>query len=565
MRIAIVGTGVSGPGLRPPAVPPARRHRCSRPTAGPGGHAHTVTVDLPDGSFDVDTGFLVYNERNYPGLVALFDDLGVATKPSDMSFSVTDEVSGLEWKGIVVRHRLRPAPQPGPPVLPADAGRHRPVQPDGPRPCWTGPPTPRVSLGDLLDRRPVVVAVPRLVPGTHGLVDLVGRPVHVPRHAGADLRPVLRQPRSARVRQPARLAHRRRRVPPLRRRHAGPARRGRPPRRAGRPRSPGPRTRWNSTPPTVPSASTRSWWPPTATRRSTCCPTPARPEREVLGAIRLPAQPGHPPHRRLAAADQPPGLGQLELPPPARPARRRRPSPTGSGASRGSTSPGRAAHHPQPRRRHRPGQGAAQLRLRPPGLRRRRHRRPAAPGGAQRCPAAPGSAAPTGATASTRTGSRAPGSCVAAWPARTCEHRRPGRRADHGSSRIAARAAQRRLRGAGRPPPAHPGRPPLHLPDRHGPPRPVRGGRRLPPAPAVERRGTQRRHASAGRDYLGDPSVPLDVAVRDLVEARTGARPTGPITHAHPAPHLGLALQPHHHLLLLRRRGGSTSRPSSSR
>ena len=98
MRIAIVGTGVSG---LVSAHLLARRHDVTLFEADdrPGGHAHTVTVDLPDGSFDVDTGFLVYNERNYPGLVKLFADLGVATKPSDMSFGVADEVTGLEWKG----------------------------------------------------------------------------------------------------------------------------------------------------------------------------------------------------------------------------------------------------------------------------------------------------------------------------------------------------------------------------------------------------------------------------------------------------------------------------------
>jgi predicted NAD/FAD-binding protein len=98
MRIAIVGTGVSGLVC---AHLLSRRHDVTLFEADgrPGGHAHTVTVDLPDGSYDVDTGFLVYNERNYPGLVKLFADLGVATKPSDMSFGVADEVSGLEWKG----------------------------------------------------------------------------------------------------------------------------------------------------------------------------------------------------------------------------------------------------------------------------------------------------------------------------------------------------------------------------------------------------------------------------------------------------------------------------------
>jgi len=98
MRMAIVGTGVSGLVC---AHLLSRSHEVTLFEADnrPGGHAHTVTVDLPDGSFDVDTGFLVYNERNYPGLIKLFADLEVATKPSDMSFGVCDEVTGLEWKG----------------------------------------------------------------------------------------------------------------------------------------------------------------------------------------------------------------------------------------------------------------------------------------------------------------------------------------------------------------------------------------------------------------------------------------------------------------------------------
>jgi predicted NAD/FAD-binding protein len=98
MRIAIVGSGVAGLVC---AHLLSRSHDVTVFEADdrPGGHAHTVTVDLDDGPHDVDTGFLVYNERNYPGLIALFTDLGVATKPSDMSFGVSDEVSGLEWKG----------------------------------------------------------------------------------------------------------------------------------------------------------------------------------------------------------------------------------------------------------------------------------------------------------------------------------------------------------------------------------------------------------------------------------------------------------------------------------
>jgi len=114
MRIAIVGTGVSGLVC---AHLLSRRHDVTVFEADPrpGGHAHTVRIDLPDETHEVDTGFLVYNERNYPGLVRLFDGLGVATKASDMSFSVSDDVSGVEWRGTSLttlfaqrRNALRP-------------------------------------------------------------------------------------------------------------------------------------------------------------------------------------------------------------------------------------------------------------------------------------------------------------------------------------------------------------------------------------------------------------------------------------------------------------------------
>ena len=73
-----------------------------------GGHTHTVDVTLPgtDGQlirYGVDTGFLVFNTRTYPGLLKLFKELDVAIAPSDMSFSVqVPQAFGqhaLEWNG----------------------------------------------------------------------------------------------------------------------------------------------------------------------------------------------------------------------------------------------------------------------------------------------------------------------------------------------------------------------------------------------------------------------------------------------------------------------------------
>lgn len=107
MKIAIIGSGISGL---------AAAHRLQGEAhvtlfeAGSyfGGHTHTVDVTLPASNgqpvtHGVDTGFLVFNERTYPQLIALLAELDVATAPSDMSFSV--QVPGaagaraLEWSG----------------------------------------------------------------------------------------------------------------------------------------------------------------------------------------------------------------------------------------------------------------------------------------------------------------------------------------------------------------------------------------------------------------------------------------------------------------------------------
>jgi predicted NAD/FAD-binding protein len=101
MRIAIVGSGIAGMGA---AHALHRDHEITvyEKEGRPGGHSHTVDVDYEETSIPVDTGFIVYNELNYPNLTALFAELGVDTIPTNMTFGFSSLNGRLEWQGNTI-------------------------------------------------------------------------------------------------------------------------------------------------------------------------------------------------------------------------------------------------------------------------------------------------------------------------------------------------------------------------------------------------------------------------------------------------------------------------------
>jgi uncharacterized protein len=98
MRIAIIGSGIAG-------LTAARRlcpqHEVTVFEANDyvGGHTNTIDVDLEGRRWAVDTGFIVFNDRTYPNFIALMNEIGVESRPSDMGFGVSCERTGLEYCG----------------------------------------------------------------------------------------------------------------------------------------------------------------------------------------------------------------------------------------------------------------------------------------------------------------------------------------------------------------------------------------------------------------------------------------------------------------------------------
>lgn len=114
--VAVVGSGVAGLVAAHVATRAGARVTLYEGQFKPGGHADTTVVAEGGRDLAIDTGFIVHNRQTYPVLCRLFDELGVATQVSEMSMSIADDFTGLEWagarglEGIVptIRHLLRP-------------------------------------------------------------------------------------------------------------------------------------------------------------------------------------------------------------------------------------------------------------------------------------------------------------------------------------------------------------------------------------------------------------------------------------------------------------------------
>ena len=98
MKIAVIGTGIAG---NVAAWHLFKEHEITVFEAGNhvGGHTHTHDIVHNAKHYAIDTGFIVFNDWTYPNFIALLDELGVESKPTDMSFSSSCKTSGIEYNG----------------------------------------------------------------------------------------------------------------------------------------------------------------------------------------------------------------------------------------------------------------------------------------------------------------------------------------------------------------------------------------------------------------------------------------------------------------------------------
>jgi predicted NAD/FAD-binding protein len=98
MKIAIIGTGISG---LTSGYYLHKQHDVTLFEAGDyiGGHTATIDFEWHDKDYRVDTGFIVYNDRTYPRFIKMMNEIGVTGTPTEMSFSIRNDSSGLEYNG----------------------------------------------------------------------------------------------------------------------------------------------------------------------------------------------------------------------------------------------------------------------------------------------------------------------------------------------------------------------------------------------------------------------------------------------------------------------------------
>src|SRR5262245_33829966 len=115
VKIAVIGSGISGLVCAYHLSRQAEVHMFEA-DSHVGGHTNTIDVTVASGTYPVDTGFIVFNDRTYPRFIRLMDRLNIPSQTSTMSFSVKVEENGLEYNGTTInslfaqrRNLLRPS------------------------------------------------------------------------------------------------------------------------------------------------------------------------------------------------------------------------------------------------------------------------------------------------------------------------------------------------------------------------------------------------------------------------------------------------------------------------
>jgi uncharacterized protein len=101
LKVAIIGSGIAGNTLAH-HLHKAHDITVFEANSHIGGHTHTHDIELFGSQYSIDTGFIVFNDRTYPNFIQLLDELKVPWQPSNMSFSVRNEATDLEYNGTSI-------------------------------------------------------------------------------------------------------------------------------------------------------------------------------------------------------------------------------------------------------------------------------------------------------------------------------------------------------------------------------------------------------------------------------------------------------------------------------